>query len=574
MVKFLIYLIESGLCISVLFLVYLFLLKKETYFRFNRIYLISIVVISSVLPLLHFNINLDNDSNYQSYFNKIDRIKTSYTQVFEVEDIQETGVVNLVAEKSTNNPEQFKAGSTPIKHTSKANNYKWSYFHLILLIYIIGISFLIIRSGVLFRWVYKTFLVSKKERFSNYTIVDVPKDIAPFSFFKFIFLSKENIDPNQLQQIIEHEKIHISQNHSVDLLLVQLLCIMHWYNPIVWIMLKAVKTNHEFIADSEVISEGYNVLDYQELLLNQFISFPTIKVVNNLNLTSIKDRIKMMNKFKSGYFAKIKAILIIPVALFVFLIFSNLTIQKSNSISLVSDDLPKSRGMWTNESDNTFGKYILFENLKFSILENYHILREYPYEISDNKIILDLPKNEKAILKYELNKDKLKVWWGNSESSVFKKSNYDNTLDDFIAQYGVKLNLPTISDYKILQRPELCIDIIIANNKYIINGTITDIDNLKSVLIHEKENMNTLYKQMITVNIYNDTNTPMNMVADLKQTLRETNLLKICYMGVAEDNKVSKLETRFVGIPRKLPPLMGTNEAEVLEMVPDSVNVN
>ena len=86
--------------------------------------------------------------------------------------------------------------------------------------------------------------------------------------------------------------------------------------------------------------------------------------------------------------------------------------------------------------------------------------------------------------------------------------------------------------------------------------------------------MNKLYESMITININNDINTPMKMVTDLKQIIREKNLLKICYMGIAQDNHVSKLETQYVGVHRKLPPLIGTKTADVIEIVPDTIGIN
>ena len=111
-------------------------------------------------------------------------------------------------------------------------------------------------------------------------------------------------------------------------------------------------------------------------------------------------------------------------------------------------------------------------------------------------------------------------------------------------------------------------------NKFIVNNQETTLDNLGNTITQEKNKMNKLNESMITINIYNDINTPMKMVIDLKQILREKKLLKICYMGIAQDDHVSKLETRYVGVPRKLPPLVGTKTAEVIEIVPDTTRVN
>jgi biopolymer transport protein ExbD len=287
-----------------------------------------------------------------------------------------------------------------------------------------------------------------------------------------------------------------------------------------------------------------------------------------------------MNSSKSKRMAKLKPIFIIPFALFAFVLFSNLTLYSPNSTinnySIVKNHyIGQLKGMWINESNNTFGKYILFENTKFSLLEQTHILKEYPYQISDNKILLDLPNKEKAVLKYKLTDNELKVWWGNTEYSTYRKSKKNNTLDDYFTDLNLQVSLPTLTNYKILGRPELCINIIITNGNYYINDSKTTFEDLENKIIDAKSTINALYELYVTVCIYVDTNASMSLLTDLKQILRKNDLLKICYMGFAEDNKVSKLETKFVGIPRKLPPLPNSkNYVEIIEIVPDSVSTN
>jgi BlaR1 peptidase M56 len=577
MLKFLLYLLESGICLTILFLVYMVLFRKETYFQFNRIYLISIIFFSALLPFMHFNFNIDDANKYESYFTKLGQIKTTYEHVFDSTKPQEYNLAdqeddNLNLETISNDSNKSKVNNTSLKPNLTVK--KWSFTHIIFLIYSLVAFFLITRFIVLLNWIIKTVRESVHENHFNYSIVKVNQDVAPFSFFNFIFINENSVDSNQTKQIVAHEKVHIKQGHTIDLIFIHALCILHWYNPLVWIMLKAIKTNHEFIADNKVLSKGYNMLDYQELLLNQFISFPTIKIANNLNLTSIKERIKMMNNFKSGKIAKLKPFLTIPVALFVFVLFSNLTINNSSNYALFNNDIIQLKGMWENNANHTYGKYILFEDSKFSILEENNDLKEFSYQISDNNIVLSMPNKNKVIIKYEITDELLKIWWGDKEISEYSKSEYDNTLDDYLSDFGLNLKLPEINNYRILKRSELCINVIIADNNYIVNGKLTAKENLKETLLQERTNINALYKSYVTVNIFNDVNVSMHMVTDLKQTLREANLLKICYMGIAKDKKVSKLESRFVGITRKLPPVLGTKESEVLIIVPDSTTLN
>jgi len=527
---------------------------------------------------MHINFSINDTNKYESYFAKLGQIKSSYEQVFDSTKSQEYNFADKrnedLIEPVTNKIDSNKSTVNSVSYKPNLSNSKWSLARIILLVYSLVALFLISRFIVLLNWILRTLRVSTRENHFNYSIVKVNQDIAPFSFFNFIFINDSSVNSNQIKQIIEHEKIHIKQGHTIDLIFIHALCILHWYNPLVWIMLKTIKTNHEFIADNKVLSKGYDMLDYQELLLNQFISFPSIRIANNLNLTSIKKRIKMMNNFKSRKLAKLKTILVIPVALFVFVLFSNLTINNSSNYALFNNDLLQLKGMWKNDANNTYGKYILFEDSKFSILEENNDLKEYSYQISDNKIVLNMPNKDKVIIKYEIIDKQLKLWWGDKEISEYVKSDYNNTLDDYLSDFGLNLNLPEINNYKILKRSNLCINVIIADNNYIINGKLTTKENLKETLLQERTNINALYKSYVTANIYNDVNVSMHMVTDLKQTLREINLLKIFYMGVAKDKKVSKLESRFVGIPRKLPPVLGTKHSEVLHIVPDSKSLN
>lgn len=583
MVRFLLYLFESGVCLTILFLVYLLFFRKETFFQFNRVYLLSIITLSLIIPLTHVNFKVNDSKQFEPYFAKIGQLKTSYEQVISLSNPKSINSDNLTAVNNSGlNNSDFNSDSkhvelNPIKKEPKKN--RFSLLEILFSIYLIGVVLFASRLIVLYRWMRKTISCSTREQKNGHILVKVERDIPPFSFFKFIFLGF-NTDQNKHNQILEHELVHIEQKHSFDLVLAQIVAILHWFNPLVWFLQKTIKTNHEFIADNTVLKKGHDIINYQELLLKQFISIPTIQLTNSLNLTNIKKRIKMMNTSKSKKLAKLKPIFIIPFALFAFVLFSNLTLYSPNSTinnySIVKNHyIGQLKGMWINESNSTFGKYILFEDTKFSLLEQTHILKEYPYQISDNKILLDLPNKEKAVLKYKLTDNGLKVWWGNTEYSTYRKSTKDNTLDDYFTDLNLQVSLPTLTNYKIIERPELCINIIITNGNYYVNDSKTTFEDLENKIIDAKSTINTLYELYVTTCIYVDTNASMSLLTDLKQILRKNDLLKICYMGFAEDNKVSKLETKFIGIPRKLPPLPNSkNYVEIIEIVPDSVSTN
>lgn len=570
----LLYLFEVSICLSILYSVYYFFFRNETLFRFNRYYLLSIVLFSFLIPLIHLNLRVEDNQKFASYFDKIGSLKSTYKYVILDDEMiftEETSDKDFVDFSNA-----MSLNDDSIQKESKSKN-PISASSVMAIIYTSGIFFFIIRFFILYGWLYKNISKSKQKKQNGYVLVKLNKNISPFSFLNYLVVGNEEV---LTDEVIEHELVHIREKHSWDLIFIQLASAFIWFNPIIWLIHKSVKTNHEFIADQHVITKGHNLINYQELLLKQFISVPSLQLTNSFNLNNLKKRIKMMNS-KSNRFNKIKPVLIIPFALFVFVLFSNLTLYNPNSSInnysfIKSNQIKQLKGMWVNESKNDYGKYISFETMKFSVLDNLHQVKEYPYQITENKIILSLQNDEKVVLKYEFVDDKLKIMWGNAEESTFTKSEYDNSMDDYLANFDSNFKLPTLTNYRIIERTELCIDVVVTKSNYFVNKVACNYEDLEENLLKARATIHPLNLKLATVNIYTDMDVPMAMITDLKQTLRKNNLTKICYMGLPEDNKVSKLETKFVGIPRKLPPLPNdkNNAVEVLKIVPNTVSTN
>ena len=178
----------------------------------------------------------------------------------------------------------------------------------------------------------------------GYNIVQIDKKVPTFSFFKSVFVNEKLFSHTELEQILAHERIHIRQKHSFDLLIIQLMILFQWFNPLVWRIQKSMKTVHEYLADRKVLEQGYQLFDYQSLLLSQLISIRSVELVNNFNLLSIKKTIAMMNKVKSGFFAKLKAIVAIPIIVVVFVLFADFSLGKTN-LNAGSPDLNTELGL-------------------------------------------------------------------------------------------------------------------------------------------------------------------------------------------------------------------------------------
>lgn len=153
-------------------------------------------------------------------------------------------------------------------------------------------------------------------------------DYSPFSFFRWIFVNPVNKSPSQVKQILTHEQTHVAQWHSVDALLSQLFVAAFWFNPMAWLMRLQVRNNLEYLADRSVINGGTDKKAYQYHLLAVAYRTNVATITNNFNVLPLKKRIKMMNKQTSNPLARFKYLLFVPLA--VALLAMNSTAMRAN----------------------------------------------------------------------------------------------------------------------------------------------------------------------------------------------------------------------------------------------------
>ena len=285
-----IYLIQSGISLSVLYILYWLFMRQDTFFSVNRFYLVLSVLISFTLPLFKFSLPFAGSNSEYVY-------------------LLEAIII------------------TPEKLTESIQRHL-DLYQIAGIIYLTGVGifslrfvFQLIQIGIL---VHK-YGISKKEGFS---FVITNPYFTPFSFFNIIFLGNDIADQKVLEKIITHEKIHIQQKHSVDIILLELLTIVQWFNPFMWFYKNTLKRIHEFLADEGVLAEGINKIDYQELLVNQSIGIQLIGISNNFSQSLIKRRLIMMSKSKSQKFKLLKMTFILPFAMFLTIVFSSMVTEK------------------------------------------------------------------------------------------------------------------------------------------------------------------------------------------------------------------------------------------------------
>lgn len=287
---FIAFIYESGICLAVLFVMYWLFLKRETYFRFNRFYLLSILVVAFALPLVNLGL-IENNNEFSAI-----RGLSSFSDT-----------IALPAVTITRGSE------------SLPSSYNWK--NIVLMIYLLGVFLLLAR--VILGILRVEFLKRKGRRLvlEGYSIVYTQQAISPFSFFRTIYLNDALAEAPDSKYIIDHERIHIKQLHTYDNLFVELFLAVFWFNPFMWFLKVALRENHEYLADNGVLNQKANLTTYQSLLLKQTIGLAPITLTSTFNST-IKNRIIMMCRNKSSVFAKFKPLLLLPILAILFLIFT------------------------------------------------------------------------------------------------------------------------------------------------------------------------------------------------------------------------------------------------------------
>lgn len=270
------FLLESGVSLALLSLIYILFLRRETFFRLNRIFLLISVAFSILLPFLHFRVYAP--------------------QSVMLSEITVTPYRNLV-EAVTIYGQDFSGAMVETISSSR----------IILFLYLLGLIFFTIRFFIRLGQI--AMLISKYpvQKSGKVKFVLMEKEFSPFSFLNYVFINPEKRGEPAYQRIVTHEMEHIRQGHSFDVLVLEVLAILQWFNPFMWILKKVIRENHEFLADRAVLNTGMNVLQYKQLLLSQVIGFQPV-MANNFNSSLIKKRIQMTTKIKSSKLANLKYI--------------------------------------------------------------------------------------------------------------------------------------------------------------------------------------------------------------------------------------------------------------------------
>ncbi len=302
------FVIKSTIILVVFFGFYKFFLEKESMHVFKRFYLLGSVILSLIIPLNKMEIPRQ----------KISESEISSANPENILDILRgnTLINYLPIDTFTENHLNI------VNLNNEVRSLNWL-IPILIFIYISGIIFFSIQFISNLRLIHAKKKYNFKIETKENTKVLLIEKVVPHSFLNILFLNKYDFDTRSIPpEVLLHEQTHIEQKHTLDILFLEIMQIIFWFNPFYYLIKKSVKLNHEFLADQKVIREPNIIKKYQTILL-QFAGSSQYQVASNINYSLTKKRLKMITKHTS----KIKSIswmlALIPIVIILVLFFSS-----------------------------------------------------------------------------------------------------------------------------------------------------------------------------------------------------------------------------------------------------------
>ncbi len=342
-----IYLLKLSLALGLVYLFYHFVLRRLTFYTWNRWYLMGYSLLCFFLPFIDISLALEDS------------------------EMKNSPVVNWVpvlGEQIFLNKEE---------QSNRLNG--WDYALLILLA---GVMIMLIRLCIqlisIRRMRNRSSLISKE----GIRVYQVNAPIIPFSFGDSIFINQQQHSTAELEEIIRHEFVHVKEKHSVDIIWGELLCIFNWYNPFAWFLKKTIRQNLEFIADRRVLEQGMDRKQYQYLLL-KVIGNNHFSIANQFNFSSLKKRIAMMNKLRTARIHLVRFLFILPLLSVLLLAFRSQWDAQADPVAATYDVQDK---VTTQQIDNSIAQTITDEKLPEDTLPRGGVNKKgYLISVTDTK---------------------------------------------------------------------------------------------------------------------------------------------------------------------------------------------
>lgn len=307
---FFIYSVKVAVCLALFYLFHKLLMSRDTFHTFNRFAILSMMLLSLVLPLVHLSLDSETGINRGT-----------------------VALEGLVAQ-------------TVVADGGNGVGEGLTLTQVLLAAYVLGVVLFVGKAllsvGSLLRLIRRARCVEVRNGIRIYTMQG---DISPFSWFRYIIMSEKDWQENR-REIVLHEMAHIRRCHSMDVAVCNMMIVFQWYNPAAWLLKRELQTLHEYEADEAVLSAGVDATHYQMLLIRKAVGERLFSMANNLNHNSLKKRITMMKIKRTNPVQKAKIAFVLPLAAMTVAAFASQKVenlsekveQESEAFSSVSDN--------------------------------------------------------------------------------------------------------------------------------------------------------------------------------------------------------------------------------------------
>jgi beta-lactamase regulating signal transducer with metallopeptidase domain len=461
MENFLLYFAKVNGLIIAFYLLYLVFLRKETFYVGNRWYLLTGLVTAIVLPLITFTKTVWVDPEPISKY-------------IEVVPLVDNTTIRTVSEE-------------PID---------WSL--ILSLAYAMVAILILLKVGFEITSFFNKIIKLNKQKDTNFTLIYSNSTENPFSFFKYIVINPTLFSKEEYEHIITHERIHVKQWHSIDVLFSKVFCALFWINPIIWLYRKAMLQNLEFIADNHSLEQIESKYEYQKTLLKVVANQQSLSITNPFYQSLIKKRIIMLHTNQSHKRNAWKYATILPVLVAFMLLFQietiaqvkegNMEVSKIEEVTSTEGSSSISAILTKNSEDDVLsGMERIFSNNKYKFKIS-NVRRNKKGEITEIKLSFDSGKTYNQILERKSNKpiDNIKIFINTdkdgNKTCGFEEVNNDVAFEESKSADGeeqvyLEIDRNNNNDTKVTEE-HWSLDNMKKNGKevvLIINGKIKDV---------------------------------------------------------------------------------------------------
>lgn len=374
-----IYLIVSAISLALMVTVYRLTLSRTTFHGFNRFVLLATLALAAVVPVMHFQSISSRASAPINYM---------------------LGEIMVYADGTM--------GVNHVQATESGSSI--SMLSVITVVYLAGLIFCLLR--IAFGILSSEIICHSRSRMlaDGSRLVITERNYAPFSWRNCIVISRKDYESNGAM-IIAHEQAHVHLHHSFDLILAQLFCAVQWFNPAAWILRRSLLEVHEFEADAQVLEDGFDGRRYQICLVRAALQGSFATTTNNFSNCSTKKRIVMMNRHSTNPWARLRALLMLPVVALSVIVSSACKQDTNPEMDVNTKDAPPTDVYWDieeyeiGEADSTDEVFMVVEEMpefpggEEALLEYLRSNLQYPERCKENNI------QGRVLVTFVINKD-------------------------------------------------------------------------------------------------------------------------------------------------------------------------